>query len=88
MVVFVANKITKPVPIKDVEKTEPEYDSGMRLDSNNAQFILFYQTKVDNEIKKLQQEIARLKDVSKEMYSIEVSSKLHFLENKLNKSLR
>ena len=80
MVVFAANKITKPVSIKEVEKTEPEYDSGMRLDSNNAQFILFYQTKVDNEIKKLQQEIARLKDVSKEMYSIEVSFKLHLSE--------
>ena len=54
------------------KQPEPDYDSGIRLDSNNAQFILFYQTKVDNEIKKLQQEIGRLKDVSKEMYSIEV----------------
>ena len=58
---------------KEVKQPESEYDSGIRLDSNNAQFILFYQTKVDNEIKKLQQEIGRLKDVSKEMYSIEVS---------------
>ena len=72
--------MTKPIPTKETEKVEQEYDSGMRLDSNNAQFILFYQTKVDNEIKKLQQEIGRLKDVSKEMYSIEASFYLYSIE--------
>ena len=51
----------------EVEKAEPEFDSGVRLDPSNAQFILFYQTKVDNEIKKLHTEMSRLKEISKEI---------------------
>ena len=69
-------QMTATPNIKAVEKTEPEFDSGVRLDPSNAQFILFYQTKVDNEIKKLQHELARLKDASKEMYAIEVSLRI------------
>jgi len=71
---------TPALMTKEVKQPESEYDSGIRLDSNNAQFILFYQTKVDNEIKKLQQEIGRLKDVSKEMYSIEMKSCMEMVQ--------
>ena len=73
----------------EVEKAEPEFDSGVRLDPSNAQFILFYQTKVDNEIKKIQHELARLKDVSKEMYAIEVSLRLimNFIYKMLDEKL-
>ena len=71
-VTYLAIHLTKIPDKSAIEKVEPEFDSGVRLDPSNAQFILFYQTKVDNEIKKLQHELARLKDVSKEMYAIEV----------------
>ena len=76
-VTYLAMHLTATPKSSEVEKAEPEFDSGVRLDPSNAQFILFYQTKVDNEIKKIQHELARLKDVSKEMYAIEVSLSLN-----------
>jgi len=80
VVVMHVSKKTPALINNEVKQAESEYDSGIRLDSNNAQFILFYQTKVDNEIKKLQQEIGRLKDVSKEMYSIEMKSCMEMVQ--------
>ena len=51
-VTYLAMHLTATPKSSAVEKAEPEFDSGVRLDPSNAQFILFYQTKVDNEIKK------------------------------------
>ena len=50
------------------------YDSAIKLDPQNSQFILFYQAKVDKEIKQMQEELEKLRKQAKEMYSIEMKS--------------
>merc|ERR1711990_311747 len=50
------------------------YDSAIKLDPQNSQFILFYQAKVDKEIKQMQEELEKLRRQAKEMYSIEMKS--------------
>ena len=50
------------------------YDSAIKLDPQNSQFILFYQAKVDKEIKQMQEELDRLRKQAKEMYSMEMKS--------------
>jgi hypothetical protein len=58
----------------EVAPKSSTYDSAIKLDPQNSQFILFYQAKVDKEIKQMQEELEKLRRQAKEMYSIEMKS--------------
>ena len=69
-------------PSHQIEKhsTSQPFESSIRLDPENSQFVLFYQTKIDNEIKLMRLQVEELKEQAKNMYSIQMKSCMDLIQ--------